>query len=111
MQGPMKNSSLRAMIHFALSRIGRRDSAKTYARIAGVAACLIFPALAYGATDDIWKTPTTVNWSLPGNWSTGFVPGSNDVVRYDNLSNATLNTNQDIPNLSISGIVQTSAGA
>jgi len=107
----MKNSSLRAMIHFALSRIGRRDSAKTYARIAGVAACLIFPALAYGATDDIWKTPTTVNWSLPGNWSTGFVPGSNDVVRYDNLSNANLNTNQDIPNLSISGIVQTSAGA
>jgi hypothetical protein len=93
------------------SRKGRSSHYKIPACTLGIGLAWLFLVGTAGAADDIWKGTTSNSWSVGTNWSLGNPPGSNDVVRFDNQSTSNLNTNQDFPNLSIAGIVQTSAGA
>jgi autotransporter-associated beta strand protein len=102
-----------SVVRSALSSCNRRwDRYKVLACNFGVAfAWLLLASTAAAQTDDIWKGSTSTSWSANGNWTLASPPGATNVVRFDNNSTANLNTNQDIASLSVSGIVQTSAGA
>jgi fibronectin-binding autotransporter adhesin len=63
-----------------------------------------------GVIDDKWTGTASANWSDIGNWSLSSPPGGTDTIRFDSTSTGNLSTNQDIDNLSISGIVNTSTG-
>ena len=72
--------------------------------------CLLVPVVA-DAADNIWTGAIDANWSTLGNWSLGAVPGSGDVVRFDQLSQANLTINNDVTGVSIAGFANTSLAA